>query len=229
MKSNFSILFTSVLSLFLVVSCNHDNIVNENLAQNEELELNIQNKLLESTSEVSSIFLNMGVTEINVTNMTTSKIYSFVDKKSFYINGESVNLSKYEIVLENNMIHLNTNDNLNLSIKNNKPYIVSDSYVGFPNDRFYNSIDFNILLLTMNELITEVELKFDSNDFLLSKDSARCSFWNTYYVYGTGASQSVAQANLTAEIEDYSSDLAGCTEIGSSNNGCLWEEFGCIS
>jgi hypothetical protein len=218
-----------ILLLLLFASCNQ-NGENGTLLQNSDFELNTKNKILATTSKVSIDIMNMSVTGINVVYKEKETIYSFKSKKTFYLNGKNRNLSDYEIILANNTINLKTDNNLRLSMKDNKPYIISEKHVGFPNESFYISSEFNILLLVMKELVAELDLKFGSAEYLSnSLTKSGCSFWNTYYVYATGGSSSVAQANLLAEITQYSEDSASCSAIGFMDSGCLWEQYGCVA
>ena len=90
---------------------------------------------------------------------------------------------------------------------------------------------FNILFLVLNELIIKEDFKVYSkaaiSDFNLKSEA--CSFWDTYYVYTTGANRSVAESRLDSEVHDYSEQLEGCSEIGDSNSSCLWGDHGCLA
>jgi hypothetical protein len=228
MKKILKLTLGILTTLTIVFSCsNETDLMNNPITEN--LELNQKIQLNNTTTMVSNNFLNMGITEVVVENKSKIVLYKVKTQKTFYLNGENIDLSTYNIVVENNFISIKNDNSFKLSVYQNKPYVVSGSYSGFPKSDFYSNKNFNILLFFMKEIITNDEFKLNSKTFLKDNTQRRggCSFWNTYYVYGTGGSQSVAQANLTSEISSY--DLSGCSSIGGSNSGCLWAEYGCVS
>lgn len=236
MKKYFKIPSLLFIILLICNSCEVNNLNDE--IQNAELELNSQVTLVKSTTYVSNLFLNMGVTGINVSSKTNSKIYEFKTEKEFWMNNQSIDLSKYKVILEHGKIHLESNPNFNLSLLDNQPYIISSNYSGFVESvDYFSNIDFNILMIFMNELITEDYLKIDAealvnnNSSLLEKS---CSFWNTYYVFSAAFSRSVSIANLQGEINNFTSgfnilDISDCTQFGGVDTSCVTQNHGCIS
>lgn len=213
--------------LILSHSCSQDTSLD-----NQSYELNKKTTLKETTSNVSDLMLNMGVTKVKVTNVSNSVLYGFDTAKGFWMNGEFINLSDHVVELKEGKITLKSNPTLSLSLLDNQPYVYSEEYTGFvKSDNFFKNNDFNVLLLFMKEMITEVSLKVDAQAIISNRIYQRqgCSFWDTYYVYGTGGNLSVSEANLQDEIQEYSSDLRGCRAIGEVNSACLWGSLACVA
>lgn len=227
-------------SLILVLSilfhaCSEDSISTNEIISND-FELNSELTLNKTTSKVSSLFFNMGVTSISVTKNNESTLYEFISEKTFFINGKSIDLSNYSVLLKNGMISINSTSNLNLTLFDGKPYVESSNYSGFlDSQEYFESVDFNILLLVMKEITTDNDVKIDSQKALNSiQNRASCSFWDTYYVYNTGGNLSVATAGLDDEIAEHSSgfntlSVEGCSTIGDVNTSCLWGEHACVA
>lgn len=88
------------------------------------------NKLItlkKSTDNVSDMFLNMGVTGLNVSVGHNYVTYNAKTEKDFNLNGENVDLSNYSVILKDGKISLASNPNFELTIYQNQPYIVSPS------------------------------------------------------------------------------------------------------
>ena len=220
--------------LTIVFTCSKDNpntidIKNENFDLIEKVTLN------KSTSDITELFLNMGVTGIEVTKNLETTIYEFETAKTFILNGNSIDLSNYLVTFENGLISLNSNPSLKLTLLDGQPYIIKPNYSGFINNSQdeFKVMEFNILLLFMKEMTTDKEQKINTVS-LLNSDLSRagCSFWDTYYVYSTGGSRSVAIANLEAQVafeESPGEDVEGCRKIGSPDSSCVWENHGCVA
>ena len=229
-----------ISSLILIVSilcysCSQDDINSDKL-NSEFFELNRNVTLKETTSNVSNLMLNMGVTAIKVSGTSNSTLFEFNTAKEFRMNGKSIDLSNYAVILENGKISLKSNSNLSLTLLNDQPYIISSEYSGFiKSEDIFDKTDFNILLLFMKELVTDNSNKVDAKAIIstdLSQKTSGCSFWDTYYVYATGGSRSVSEANLEDEEQEYISDggdLEGCTPVGESDSSCVWDNHGCIA
>ncbi|MCO6175206.1 hypothetical protein NHF50_09115 [Flavobacterium sp. NRK F10] len=237
---------TSIIILFLTVlfsSCTQENSndvkmskSNVKLYKRDSYELDEKLTLEKSTSKVTDLFLNMGVVEINVNHSDSSIIYDFNTEKGFGVNQEFVDLKDYTITLSEGAISINSNPDIKLTILDDQPYILSSFYTGFvESEDFFNIKEFNILLFFMNEMITPEEIKTDAKLPASGGGiSGGCSFWNTYYIYATGGSRSVAEANLPAEIAHYTSgfntlDLSGCSAFGGVDTSCLWENHACVA
>lgn len=214
---------TIILSLVLY-ACSKDDL------NTKKFNLIEQVTLTETTSNVSDLFLNMGVIGINITNDSKSTLYEFKTKKTFIFNGNSIDLSNYSILLEDEMISLNSNSSLKLTLLDNQPYIIYPGYSGLLNitsDDFKN-VDLNILLLFMKEMITTNDMKINTVSLLNGELSQQegCSFWNTYYVVASGGSRSVAETNLEYKDDD---DVVGCRELGAPDSTCVWGDHFCVA
>lgn len=222
-------LATLIITLSIVLyACSEDSLNTADI-KNEKFDLTERVVLNETTANVSNLFLNMGVTGVIVTKNSKSTLFEFETKKTFILNGNTINLSNYSVIFEDEMISLNSNRNLKLTLLNGQPYIIKPNHYGVINDDQDNfkSIEFNILMFFMKEMTTSKSLKIDTSYLLdnnLSQRVAGCSFWNTYYVYSTGGSRNVALANLKAD-----DDVNGCTEIGGPDSSCIWENHGCVA
>lgn len=229
--------FTSaaIIFHFALNSCTTDGIDTEKLDSNN-FELNQKLTLNKTTSKISTLFWNMGVVEVIVWDKVNYKVFEFKTIKEFGFNKESINLSNYSILLKDGLISLNSNSDKRLSIVNSKPYLLSSKYSGFiESDKFHDDLETNILLLFMNELITPEESKIDSNKLINYQFKvASCSFWDTYYVFATGTSRAVAEANLVDEISYYSSgfntlSVEGCSKIGGVDTSCMLDNHFCVA
>lgn len=225
----------SVILAVICFGCSQEKINSDELNQ-KTYELESRIALNNTTSNVSELFLNMGVTAITVSENPNYKLYEFRTEKLFALNGNWIDLNEYPILLKDGMISFANKSTLNLTIYNNQPYIVSENYTGVlnSNNSTLQSVELNILQLFMNEMITENNAKFDAN-FVYEQNSLRssgCGFWDTYYVYGTGGSSSVAQANLQdsiAEDTGIGGDVQGCRAFGGNDTSCLWGNHACVS
>ena len=233
MKNTVFLLFAFVL----LCSCSQDennNVISKNDTFKTNYQLEEKSTIAKTTSKISQLFLNMGVIEVGVTNKEKMIEYSFSTKKLFGINGEGTDFKNYKITLNNGMISISSNPNIKLTILENQPYIVTPTYKGFLKSGAYiDDKDFNLLYLFMNELITPETSKTDASG-IGSGSGGGCSFGNTHYVYATGGSASVAEANLPGEIAHYTSgfntlDVSGCTMFGGVDTSCVWGNHLCIS
>jgi hypothetical protein len=215
LKSALSILAIGAL----IYSCSQEeqlNLENENLNNLETLSNKIT--LNETTNKVSSLFLNLGISEIAVKEKDNQKIVSMTSEKEFGFNGDAVNLSNYSINVNNKLIILNEDDKFKAGIVENKAYIITPDYTGFYDDADLitrENVKTFVLIGYLNELLyTKEKLSFTEASNSLAK--AGCSFWDTYYSVGVGLTPGTAQANLEFSMaEDISSgDADGCTKIG---------------
>ncbi len=233
MKNIFKFTVIMFTTLVVIFSCSENtDLIDTEFNNLKKLELNQKIELKETSTNISNNFFNIGVTKIVVKNTSKHISYKAKTQKTFYMNGEIIDLSNYNVILEGNSLYLENDNSIKLSIYQGKPYVISNSYMGFPKERDFSNKKFNILLLFMKEIVTKNEFKLNASIQKTNLNKEGCSFWNTYYIYGTGGSQSVAEANLTSEIALYTESggpLEGCTSIGNSNSGCLWEEYGCVA
>lgn len=228
--------FTLFISTFLIISCSQDNTSINTKLDTSASEFNQRLSSQESSTILTKFFMNLGVVEILSTHESDSIVYNFVTEKEFFINDEFVNLRNYPITMKDGEISLNSNPNLKLTILNDQPYLNSPSYSGFlESEEFFRDKEINILLFFMKEIITTDDFKYHSNDYIINVQSETgCSFWDTHYIFATGGSASVAEANLPAAISHYTSgfntlDVSHCRQFGSVDTSCVWGNHLCIS
>ena len=187
----------------------------------------------ETTNRVSDIFLNLGVTNIKVEKNLNSTEYSFETEKTFLINNENIDFADYIVIKKENKLFLNNDDSVKLTIKDSKPYLITNKSKGFLNDdKHFEDLRVNLLLIFMDELIKDNEIKIDSSIIFSDVETFGCSFWNTYTVYAFGTGRSVAEANLTYEINFYTGSgqpLQNCIPYGLTDSSCLWENHACVA
>lgn len=194
---------------------------------NYEFDLKTSVTVQDNTYLVSSLFFKMGVTNIIVKPDNGSYKYSCNAQKVFYFNGDLINLSDYELELKNDFLSISGVDSYMVSLVNGLPYIITPEYKGLLHDAedivFDNALF--ILLLYMNEITLSENKK---GDFMIEKiDIKRCSFWDTYYVFGMGLSSSTSADRLESEIDNH--NMGSCSPIGSTDTSCIWGSHGCIS
>ncbi len=214
------------ISLFVVFySCDKQS---ENLKP-DSFELSDKVAVLHSTNFITPEFLNMGVTELTVSKNDNLINYKAVSQKDFRLNYNNVRMSDFEVVLEGEFLSLRNFPEYKISLSSNEPYFITPIFEG-PIEKLEMQIKdekISILLLFLREITIDNSVKINSISTL--KQSKGCGFWNTYYVYATGSSRSVAEADLTSEISDYSNDLEGRTKYGGTDTSCLWENHACVS
>lgn len=225
LKIKLSLLFFAFLIVF---SCSKkENEITQNLVFNE-----LKITLTESTNYVSSLFINMGVTKIVVGNSKDELTFKCLSEKSFFLNSDEINLSDYEVTLNDNILSLKSCDSYKISMLNNEPYLITPIYEGYLSNvgEFIKNKEIVVLFIYLKEITTETNLKINSLS-VLSEDKS-CSFLNTYYVFATGVSSSVASDNLAGEVGNYTGAggrLRGCTPIGGVDTSCIWDNHACIS
>lgn len=238
-KIGFGLIAT--FTFFYLLSCStesnieKDNDINNSFSfKTTNYQLNDKITIKKTTSKVSQLFLNMGVVEVKVTEKENLTEYSFTTKKMFGINGEGTDFKDYRINLCDGIISISSNSDIKLTILENKPYIITPSYEGYLKPGEYiDDKNFNLLYLFMNELLTPESSKTDASN-IDNVYSRGCSFGSTKYVFSTGFSRSVAEANLPDEIAHYTSgfntlDLSGCRKFGGVDTTCGLGNHFCIS
>lgn len=221
--------------LLLLIGCNTDSDV---VVQDLEFQLDELITLRSSTNMVSPHLYNMGVTEINVSNSGNNDLeYNFTALKEFGMNKESINMSDFTVIYQDNAIFLKENPEVKVSIYQNSPYILSPLHTGsMDSDYLYENKTINILLFTLKEITTAQGLKIDTKIALneANLSGKACSFWDTYYVTASAGSRSTSQAKLVEETAyregPYNTrNVHGCSKIGGPDTSCLWENHLCIS
>lgn len=212
------------LILLVVFSCSQTEDVD---VSNLDYDLESKIKLTSSTNFLTESFLNMGVEGIRVTKENNKIVFNNLTRKKFILNGSTIDLADYEIIFENEMLSFSDDKNTKVTFRGDLPYIISTDFTGSIENglEFLNNDKIVILLLYMNELTSDIADKTNSIDYLSLKEANACGFWDTYYVYSTGGNRSVAEANLTQEIEHHA---GGCTAIGGTNSSCMWGDHFCV-
>lgn len=218
------------LTVLIFCSCSQDNI-EPNVTNKNFFELENSIVLKNSTSYVTDLFLNMGVTNINVSTIHNSTLFEFETQKSFKMNGDWIDMTQYPIIFKDGVIALKNKPTISLTIVDNSPYVVRDDIQkSLPNEDYFQNKEHNILLLFMNEIITNSAQKIDAN--LIYQESFQkswgCSIWDQWDVIAFGSSRSVSAANLETSIA-LDSDIEGCRKVGSAETSCLLGNHGCIS
>lgn len=183
----------------------------------------------ESIDNLSKTFLNLGVKSIQVEKTAKGLEYTFVTVKKCYINASKVDLKRYKIVnVENNYFLLDSENqdinykySISLNTKTQTASYVTPLYKGDLNsalEELYNDKDFVFLYLFLREInldSTQDFARFDNSQ--ANNINGGCSFWDTYYSVGIGASDAAALANLnyvmSNSIQD--GDFDGCTKIST--------------
>ncbi|UZO79310.1 hypothetical protein NBT05_10040 [Aquimarina sp. ERC-38] len=230
-KSSFAIFIILLLSQ----ACSTEEETANNI-ENNNFELDTNLTLTKSTSKVSNVFYNMGVTNIKLVKESNSVLYKFQSVKPFITNGKLINISDYLIRFEKGMIYLQSNSDLKITLLNGKPYMQSSEYSGYINEETSpNSVELKILLLFMREMTTSSKNKINAELVINDVEGKLgCGFWDTYYVYSTGFSLSTAIGNLSDEINNYSTglntlDISSCSSFGGVDTSCGWDAHFCVA
>lgn len=231
---------TTIVVIFLtltIVNCSNDY---DDIAQHEQ---SISNEIVSkltitnSTTLVSNLFFNGGISKIERIEEYDYLIFKPLnvsetkkDNQQIIVNSFPINLMDYEITIKNEFLYINDTNNFKLTFKNSKPYMISDQFTGYVennNDILLNK-DMIVALLFLEELTRPSETKVDyekeissikHHGLLLTEgfDSGdTCSFWNTVYTYGIGLNEAAAYANFNFNNQNdlNSGELTNCTSIG---------------
>lgn len=222
-----------LLLLPLVISCTVDSTSEEGFEQNLNLEFNVS----ESTALLTQGFIDKGVSYVEVNKTNSSINYSFKTYKVFQILNKVVDYSNYDFTLKGNTFSFSNSKNYSIFLKEEDLFINTPNYHGLlSNYAQHNNFDLPsvILIFAYEELSATEDKKIDFNKYAKEASNSRvfCSFWNTYYVYGLGATEGVANSNLASEIVYYTNngDLNGCTALGGSSTSCAFSGgLGCVA
>lgn len=166
----------------------------------------------------------LGIKEIK----TNQNEYSFITFKKSFINATSIDAKNFKIRHSGNTYSLTDDLNPEVSNKytisldshNSISQIVTPYYSGRMelNEELLNDYHFVFLYLFISELYTDPQTeKLSYDSFTVFSQRLGCSFWNTYYSVGIGASDAGALAHLnhTANNALHSGDLNGCTLLST--------------
>jgi|TARA_B110000967_G_C18735638_1_gene484937 hypothetical protein len=230
----------SILAISAVIySCTQEDqidLANENSNNLEILSSKIT--LTESTNKVSSLFFNLGVSEIDVKSEANKTLFSISSERTFNLNDNSINLSDYSVSVNEKLITLNEDERFKIGIRNNRAFIITPNYSGFYDEADLitkkNAKTF-ILISFLNEILyTKEKVSVSDNSNFAQRGG--CSFWDQGFSVGVGINNTSAQADLQASMED---DIAegsteGCTKIGKPEavpwtNGTVWAQAWCCA
>jgi|GEM_PF-3475881 len=253
-KTKLVALATLIFGIACFVACSNEEITNESNIDSEilnkslvedvsignylkafSLNLSDQVVLTQTTNFISDIFLNMGVSKIIVTRNGNSIEFGVETIKTFFLNGKNIDLSEYIFVLEDDFLKIKDFDNIKLSVSGDDLYVMSSSYFGLVKDKqhFFDSLEFNILLFFIREITLNLENKIEFSQAVTTYANRQgCSFWNSYYIYSAGLSQSSSEANLKDEISNYmgaGGSLSDCRKVGGIDTTCARGNHICIS
>lgn len=219
----------------LIVSCsNSDDKQKQTLGDHLKSELDyneIHPTVVEPTNLITNDFLNLGVTDIHVSNNDNILTYHFETVKTFFLAGEEINLNSTLISYSAGKFYYEDDPNgLSVSFSNNVP-IVSFNNVPYEGDQehLYETKDVPILYFVVKELTTPSNLKKASVILIQEAEMMACGFMNMYYVYGVGGNSSASKLDLYRESYRYAERMKGCKLVGVPATSCLWGEHICVT
>lgn len=183
-----------------------------------------------SINMLSLDFLHLGVKQIDVNVKDIDREYSFVTFKRAYINTRLIDANRFKITQKGNVYFLS--DDMDRSI-NNKYSIEVNSRgqilnVATPyykgnieklDEKLLDDSNFIFLVLFVSELNTTVSNQLSYNSFynFSNESNSGCSFWDTYYSVGVGASTEGANSHLVYVINQSikNGELKGCTLLNN--------------
>jgi hypothetical protein len=225
-KSAYSI-FLCCFLISLLSSCSVEETRNEteNQLHKPVDQLEAKLKVRKDTKKLSNLFQKLGVVELKMVKENGTIAYLPQTKKSFGFNGEQIDFSRYTLIFNGNKLSLKRFPEYSVTIIKDK-LIFSTPENNYMTIEEVNFQDDNIFALTafIQELTLEEGKKSEVD---LSRNQAKCSFWDTYYVVSGGATRSASENNLTQSIA--TEDTSGCTAIGGTDTSCVTDNHGCMS
>ncbi|NNF34008.1 MAG: hypothetical protein HKN68_07860 [Saprospiraceae bacterium] len=221
MKTFQSILFLLFLA-FSFSNCSEDS---ETLTfEDDQYELDADLKVTTSTDKISKLFFNAGVAKIEVKEVNSSLTFTplISSLEHFYnravlLNNHQVDLTDYTVSMESGSLHLNNDKSVRLTIKDKKPFVISDHFTGYleGNHSMIQDREVSLLLIFLNELTMSSESKvvFEEEIREIDDNYRMCSFWDTYYSVGVGLNKSAAYAN-------FEHNLLGDLTVGGMGQNC---------
>ncbi|MGG5503233.1 hypothetical protein ACPDHQ_07355 [Myroides odoratimimus] len=224
MKKTINLLLTTMLSVFVLTSCsNSDN----EILKSEKFHIPTK----ETSIGVSSILASTGTKSFDITKENGKTIFKANTVNTFYSNGEKINLSNDEFIIDSNRIYSKKDPNTYVYLLDDKIYLKKSNYdnlLAEYDNRFLEN-DIFILVLFTNELLTEVKYKKKASEYN-KVTRGGCGFWDTYHVYSGGVHSGSAEENLRHEVASHKGGrLEKCVEYGDSSTSCLGENLGCVS
>lgn len=227
-------------SFVIVISCTQENIESKIDSKQTTIESEmsfrgIQNNLndtiqvLASTTLISEFFFNIGVKKITVEEKSIGLSYKFETSKNFNACGKSIDFSSKEFILKDNLIYEKSNPEYSVTFKDNAYFIFSPSNNDYLEmfTNFGESEEITSLVVFLHEIILENSVKTEFDTHMQNFDlRGGCSFWNTYYLIGAGATTSAANANLVYVMatDDFVNGFT-CRKLNSSPDVTNWGGF----
>jgi len=164
-----------------------------------------------------------------------------------------------DFYIEDEILHIKGKPEVGVTLLNGEPYIISENYKGSIDKFDKSNLDRNyvLLLFTLREITSDPKKKVKSSIYrgFNTKNRGACEFWDTYWVFQFGISESTAEEGFgtTEELETldrayedngYESEESGedfyyeeegydvtrnCSRIGDLDTSCLTDEHGCLA
>lgn len=228
-----------VLFTMLLTSCSEDKTEQTTNSKNTDTsntmaraagESDLSSKITvnTTTSIISEMFFNMGVSRILVATTPSETKYNLVASKTFTLDGEAIHFSTKEFLLSDNFISEAQHPEYAMASYNNEIYL---RYQGKEDllSKFENlekDVNVHILLLFLNEItMNSNKLEFDAHMTNFSSRGGGCSFANTIYVFGIGLTTSAAASNLIHSVEGSSINSFSCRKLNAAPELTNWGGF----
>lgn len=225
-------------SLAIVISCTQENVEQKNDSKQTTIDsemskvsrnLNDTIQVFKSTTLMSEFFFNIGVKKINVEEKSIGLSYKFETTKNFIVSGKSIDFSSKEFILKDNLIFEKSHPDYSITFKDGAYFIFSPSNNNYLEKftKFGENEEITSLVIFLHEIILVNGVKAEFDTHMQNYDSRiGCSFWNTYYLVGAGATTSAANANLQFIIatDDFVNGFT-CRKLNSSPDVTNWGGF----
>lgn len=248
-----------LLSLITLNSCSKDELSDhtsiDNSSNFEQKSNNfLQNKLTvnATTDTISNFLLSAGIVKIEVSNRGNQILYKPLTVKSFYLDGHSLDLKDYTLVVDGNYAFLENQSEFKLSFRYNKLYVDSDNFDGVVEGDDYiifNTLDRKIALLMLNEIIEPSDNKLvvrqpgdygniggNYNPYPVANGG--CSFMGTitYSYFGLSRSAAMANAAWNRQLQSEAFTMAEnsgvggvCKPFGGIDSACVIGDYFCTA
>lgn len=229
MKKLFTMLF--IISFF-IIGCSKEEDKTRIVDKRENFMERIT--LKESSTFIDKNTMNLGVTKIDVLKKEGIIEYKLQSSKDFIFNKKRININNYSFFIKEDKLYLKDNY---ITYLNGKKYIyIKNIYEGYIDDIKDNSVlnlDFFILNMFLNEITKDVSKKINVVNYTNEIDvKGGCGFWDTYYVYGIGLTESGARAQIRDTID--SGAVNECVALGEiesvpASGGLAWAQAYCCN
>ena len=221
----------------LIVSCSSDDITNKSNQNETETGLTEISKVLtnrKSDSDLSPLFLRLGVTSVTTSNNKLSA----KTQKTFNFRGKHIDFSVFSVKIEKNFITLEQDDEFKIGILNKKSYLITTDYKGLlkkASAEILKQKEVFALIAYLNEITYNQDQRVSSKNSNSTMKSEGCNFFTEQgFSVGVGVNETSAKADLASSMEDdiASGATEGCTKIGEPEavawtNGTVWVQTWC--